>query len=52
MAMPATNRNRFSIAGRSAPDELGRMIDSNEIRDANTLGICARLVARGILSIA
>ena len=32
--------------------ELGRMIDANEIRDANTLGICARLVARGLLSFA
>lgn len=32
--------------------ELGRMIDTNEIRDANTLGICARLVARGLLSFA
>lgn len=32
--------------------ELGRMIDTNEIRDANTLSICARLVARGILTIA
>jgi ADP-ribose pyrophosphatase len=32
-------------------EELGRMIDSNEIRDANTLGICARLVARGLLSL-
>ena len=31
--------------------ELGRMIDANEIRDANTLGICARLVARGLLSL-
>ena len=31
--------------------ELGRMIDSNEIRDANTLSICARLVARGFLSL-
>lgn len=30
--------------------ELGRMIDANEIRDANTLGMCARLVARGLLS--
>jgi hypothetical protein len=28
------------------------MIDTNEIRDANTLGICARLVARGLLSLA
>ena len=32
--------------------ELFRMIDHNEIRDANTLGICARLVARGILTLA
>jgi ADP-ribose pyrophosphatase len=32
-------------------EELGRMIDTNEIRDANTLGICARLVARGLLSL-
>jgi ADP-ribose pyrophosphatase len=31
--------------------ELGSMIESNEIRDANTLGICARLVARGLLSL-
>lgn len=31
--------------------ELSRMIDANEIRDANTLGLCARLVARGILSL-
>jgi ADP-ribose diphosphatase len=31
--------------------ELGRMIETNEIRDANTLGICARLVARGLLSL-
>lgn len=30
--------------------ELGRMIAGNEIRDANTLSICARLVARGFLS--
>jgi ADP-ribose diphosphatase len=32
------------------PSELGRMIAENEIRDANTLSICARLVARGFLS--
>ncbi len=31
--------------------ELGRMVDTNEIRDANTLGLCARLVARGLLSL-
>ena len=29
--------------------ELLEMISRNEIRDANTLGICARLMARGIL---
>lgn len=33
----------------SAP-ELRRMIASNEIRDANTLAICARLLACGLLS--
>ena len=32
--------------------ELFRMIDRNEIRDANTLSLCARLVARGILTVA
>jgi len=32
-----------------AGSELLRMIDQNEIRDANTLSICARLMARGIL---
>lgn len=31
--------------------ELGRMIAENEIRDSNTLSICARLVARGFLSL-
>ena len=31
--------------------ELGHMIDTNEIRDANTLGLCARLAARGLLSL-
>ena len=31
------------------PRELSRMIDQNEIRDANTLAIFARLVARGLL---
>lgn len=31
--------------------ELGRMIAANEIRDANTLSLCARLVARGLLSL-
>jgi ADP-ribose pyrophosphatase len=31
-------------------EELRAMIDRNEIRDANTLGLCARLLARGLLS--
>jgi len=31
--------------------ELGRMIAQNEIRDSNTLGICARLVAGGFISL-
>ncbi|MEY2480388.1 MAG: ADP-ribose pyrophosphatase [Verrucomicrobiota bacterium] len=34
-----------------SPQELARMIAENEIRDANTLSICARLVARGFLSL-
>lgn len=32
--------------------EIRRMIAENEIRDANTLGICATLAARGFLSFA
>jgi 8-oxo-dGTP pyrophosphatase MutT (NUDIX family) len=32
--------------------EIRRMIAENEIRDANTLGSCARLVARGFISLA
>jgi ADP-ribose pyrophosphatase len=31
--------------------ELNRMIRENEIRDANTLSICARLIASGYLSL-
>jgi 8-oxo-dGTP pyrophosphatase MutT (NUDIX family) len=31
------------------PEEIRRMIAENDIRDANTLGICARLAARGLL---
>ena len=31
-------------------EELRGMIASNEIRDANTLAICARLLSRGLLS--
>ena len=33
-------------------EQIRRMIAENEIRDANTLGICAALAARGLLSIA
>ena len=33
-------------------EEIRRMIADNEIRDANTLGICARLAARRLLSLA
>ena len=33
-------------------EEIRRMIAENEIRDANTLGICATLAARGVLSFA
>jgi ADP-ribose pyrophosphatase len=33
-----------------SPAELQGMIARNEIRDANTLAICARLLARGLLS--
>jgi ADP-ribose pyrophosphatase len=36
----------FSIA------EIRQMIADNEIRDANTLGMCARLAARGFISLA
>ena len=31
--------------------ELRHMIAENEIRDANTLGICARLAARGLIAL-
>ena len=50
--MRTMNPNRFSIAGTFSASEIGRMIANNEIRDANTLSICARLVARGLLSFA
>ena len=32
--------------------EIRRMIAENEIRDSNTLSICARLAARGLISLA
>lgn len=42
-----------SILGRCTvtADELRRLIATNEIRDANTLSICARLAARGLLAL-
>jgi ADP-ribose diphosphatase len=33
-------------------EEIRRMIADNEIRDANTLGMCAMLAARGLLTLA
>ena len=35
-----------------SPAEIRDMIARNEIRDANTLAVCARLLARGLLSFA
>jgi ADP-ribose diphosphatase len=40
------NCRQFSVK------EIRRMIADNEIRDANTLGICATLAARGLLTLA
>ena len=37
--------------GTFSPRELREMIANNEIRDANTLSICAKLIARGFLSL-
>ena len=34
-----------------APTELADMIARNEIRDANTLGMCAKLAARGFIKL-
>jgi len=34
------------------PEEIVRMIAKNEIRDGNTLSMCARLAARGLFSFA
>ncbi len=50
---PARDESESILDCRAfSPREISQMIDQNEIRDANTLGICARLVARGILSLA
>jgi ADP-ribose pyrophosphatase len=49
---PARDESESILDCRAfSAQELSRMIDSNEIRDANTLGICARLAARGLLSL-
>ena len=48
--MPEEGEGIIECRGFSA-EELGRMIAKNEIRDSNTLSICARLVARGFLSL-
>jgi ADP-ribose pyrophosphatase len=34
-----------------SPSEIADMIARNEIRDANTLGMCAKLAARGFISL-
>ena len=34
-----------------APAEIAQMITTNAIRDANTLALCARLAARGLLTL-
>lgn len=34
-----------------APADVGRMIRANEIRDSNTLSMCARLAADGVLAV-
>ena len=34
-----------------SPSEIAGMIARNEIRDANTLGMCAKLAARGFISL-
>lgn len=48
---PARDESESILDCRAfSPREISQMIDQNEIRDANTLGICARLAARGILS--
>ena len=48
----AHNESESILDCRSfSADEISRMISKNEIRDANTLSLCARLAARGFLSL-
>jgi ADP-ribose pyrophosphatase len=47
---PARNTTEVILDCRAfSPDTLRQLIADNEIRDANTLSICARLIARGLL---
>ena len=47
---PARNTTEAILDCRAfSPDTLRQLIADNEIRDANTLSICARLIARGLL---
>lgn len=48
---PARDESESILDCRAFPlTEIARMIADNEIRDANTLGICARLAARGFFA--
>lgn len=48
---PAHSESESILECRAfSPQEIGRMIATNEIQDANTLCICARLIARGVIS--
>ena len=47
---PARNTTEAILDCRAfSPDTLRQLIADNEIRDANTLSICARLIAGGLL---
>jgi ADP-ribose pyrophosphatase len=49
---PAHDESESILECRTfTPQEIGQMIAANEIRDANTLAICARLAARGLISL-
>lgn len=48
---PAHEQNEVILETRAfSPNEVWNMIDSGEIVDANTLSLCARLHARGIMA--
>ncbi|HEY8651115.1 MAG TPA: NUDIX hydrolase [Chthoniobacterales bacterium] len=47
---PARNTTEAILDCRAfSPDTLRQLIADNEIRDANTLSMCAQLIARGLL---